>query len=128
MDVRRADQLEPQLEHGGTCRSYHMVPKGSMYDNTKGGWLEFIGEFELVEGAHLEPHTHDTDEWYYLLDGRARMQIGKEQRDVGPGDLIHIPRHAVHSIWPIDGPSFRAFAFAVSYQSPDAEPVPASFD
>src|SRR5262245_51112017 len=128
MDVLRADDVEVRIEHGGTCFSYHMVPKGSMYDETKGSWLEFVGEFELAEGATLEPHRHDTHEFYYLLDGAACMQIESETRIVHPGDLIHIPPNRVHSIWPVDGGSFRAFAFAVSFQSPDVDATPASFD
>jgi quercetin dioxygenase-like cupin family protein len=128
MDVRRADQTDPIYEHGGTCVSYHMLPKGSMFEETKGTWLEFVGEFELRPGSHLEPHRHDTHEFYYLLHGTARMRIGAEERDVAPGDLIHIPPNAVHSIWPTEGASFRALAFAVSSQEPGVDATPASFD
>jgi len=127
MDVRRADETEINVEHGGTCLSYHMVPKESMYEETKGSWLEFVGEFELAEGARLEPHRHDTHEFYYMLHGRACMQIGSERRNVAPGDLVHIPPNSVHSIWPLNG-GFRAFAFAVSFQLPGSEPTPTSFD
>jgi quercetin dioxygenase-like cupin family protein len=127
MDVRRADTTEPLIEHGGTCISYHMHRKGSLHDETKGSWLEFVGEFELAEGAYLEPHRHDTHEFYYMLTGTARIRIGSEERDVGPGDLIHIPRDAVHSVRPTGG-SFRAFAFAVSFQEPGVDYTPAAFD
>jgi quercetin dioxygenase-like cupin family protein len=122
MDVRNA-QVEPTIEHGGSCLSYFMFPKESVRDETMGSYLEFIGEFELKAGARLEPHYHDTNEFYYLLSGEAIMQIEDEQQRVAPGDLIHIPRNAVHSIWPAsDTESFRALAFAVSFQ-----PVGASY-
>jgi quercetin dioxygenase-like cupin family protein len=120
MDVRNAD-VEPTIEHGGTCFSYFMIPKESVRDETMGSYLEFVGEFELKPGSRLDPHFHDTNEFYYMLSGEAIMQIEKEQQRVKPGDLICIPRNAVHSIWPAnEGESFRAMAFAVSFQPPGA--------
>jgi len=120
MDVRNAD-VEPTVEHGGSCLSYFMVAKESFRDETEGGYLEFIGEFELKPGARLAPHFHDTHEYYYLLSGQAIMQVENEQRRIAPGDLVHIPRNAVHSIWSASGTEpFRALAFAVSFQPPGA--------
>jgi quercetin dioxygenase-like cupin family protein len=120
MDVRNAN-VEPVVEHGGSCLSYFMIPKESVRDETTGSYLEFVGEFELEPGTRLQPHFHDTHEFYYMLQGEAIMQIEKEQQRVKPGDLICIPRNAVHSIWPAsDGDSFRAMAFAVSFQPPGA--------
>jgi quercetin dioxygenase-like cupin family protein len=120
MDVRNAN-VKPTIEHGGTCFSYFMIPKESVRDETMGSYLEFIGEFELKPGSRLDPHHHDTHEYYYMLSGEAIMQIEKEQQRVKPGDLVCIPRNAVHSIWPAsEAESFRAMAFAVSFQPPGA--------
>ena len=124
MDVRNA-RVEPVLEHGGTCRTYPMFPKESLRDETMGGYLEFVVEFELMAGAKLEPHYHDSDEFYYILSGNAVMQIAAEVRELGPGDLVRIPRNAAHSIWPTDASgTFRAFAFATSYQPEGATHTP----
>lgn len=117
MDVRNAE-IEPTVEHGGTCLTYFMVDKEAVRSETSGGYLEYVAEFELKPGAHLEPHKHDTDEFYRLLEGEAIMQVEDEQRVLRPGDLVHIPRNARHSIWPArEGQSFRAFSFAVSYMA-----------
>jgi quercetin dioxygenase-like cupin family protein len=116
MQVLNAD-VPPTIEHGGTCFSYFMIDKGSFRKETEGGFLEFIGEFELKPGSRLEPHRHDSHEFYYLLSGRAVMTIEAESQEVGPGDLVHIPRNAVHSIRPaVEGESFSALAFAVSFE------------
>lgn len=116
MQVLNAD-VEPTIEHGGTCKSYFMIDKGAFRRETEGGFLEFIGEFELKPGSRLEPHFHDSHEFYYLLSGQAVMQIEAEEQEVGPGDLVHIPRNAVHSIRSaVDGESFRTLAFAVSFE------------
>jgi quercetin dioxygenase-like cupin family protein len=123
VDVRNA-KIEPTVEHEGTCLTYFMVPKESMRNETDGSYLEYVSEFELVPGARLEPHYHDTHEFFYLLEGNATMQIEAETQEVAPGDLVHIPRKATHSIWPTDPEQgFRALAFAVSFQPPGAQPV-----
>ncbi len=37
-------------------------------------------------------HTHDrTDEWVYVLTGRARVRVGDERFEVGPGDFLGHP-------------------------------------
>jgi quercetin dioxygenase-like cupin family protein len=117
MDIRSAD-VEPTIEHGGTCRSYFMFPKETYRAETEGSHLEFVGEFELEPGTALEPHFHDTHEFYYLLRGKATMQIEDEVRVLEVGDLVHIPRNAPHSIKASAPGGFRALAFAVSFQAP----------
>lgn len=58
-----------------------------------------LAEARLPPGASTTPHYHPlTEEIYYLLSGRGRMQIGNELRDVGPGDAIAIPPGEVHQI------------------------------
>ena len=118
MDVTNAN-VEPTIEHGGTCRTFFLVPKESMREETEGSYLEFVPEFEIAAGSQLAPHKHDTHEYYYVLSGSAMMQIEAEKREVRPGDLIHIPRNAVHSITPLgkDTP-LRALAFAASFLPP----------
>src|SRR5262249_25102487 len=114
-DVRNA-KIEPTIEHGGTCRTFFMFPKESIRSATEGSYLEYVSEFEIAPGIHLEPHKHNTHEFLYILSGRALMQVGGEKREVEPGDLIHIPPNTVHSIAPL-GTSvpMRALAFAASF-------------
>jgi quercetin dioxygenase-like cupin family protein len=116
MDVRRAP-AEPIVEHGGTCATYFMFYKESFRDETEGSYLEYISEFEIPVGGRLEPHTHDTHEFYYLLSGAAIMEVEGEHREVGPGDLIRIGRNEVHSIWPTGDQPMRALAWATSFMA-----------
>jgi quercetin dioxygenase-like cupin family protein len=117
MDVRNS-KIEPTIEHGGTCRTFFMVPKESMREETMGSYLEYVSEFEIAAGTNLEPHRHNTHEFFYMLSGKAMMQIEKEKREVVPGDLIYIPPNAVHSIWPLGDQPLRALAFAASFLPP----------
>jgi quercetin dioxygenase-like cupin family protein len=114
MDIRRAAEVPVTVEHEGTCHSYFMFGKESVRDETIGTYLEFICEFELASGQSLAPHDHNSHEFYYLIRGSAVMTIDGEDRQVGVGDLIHIPPNAVHSITDASGAEgMRALAFAV---------------
>src|SRR5436305_1308820 len=125
MDVRRAD-VEPIIEHGGTVKSYFMVKKDELRAETLGSFLEFVCEFELAADVRLEPHYHDTHEFYYILTGEGVMQIEGDKRSVKPGDLVHIPRKAPHSIWStVPDEPIRGLAFGVSFQEEGTEWVTA---
>lgn len=58
-----------------------------------------LAEARLPPGKQTTPHYHPvTEEIYYILQGRGRMQIGDEVREVIPGDAIAIPPGAIHTI------------------------------
>jgi mannose-6-phosphate isomerase-like protein (cupin superfamily) len=43
-------------------------------------------------------HTHEfEDHVVYVVRGRAKARLGDEQREVGPGDLLAIPKRVPHS-------------------------------
>lgn len=43
-------------------------------------------------------HTHEfEDHVVYVVQGRAMARLGDERREVGPGDLITIPKRVPHS-------------------------------
>lgn len=40
----------------------------------------------LLPGQAQKVHSHpETDKYYYVLDGTARIRIGAEEQEVGPG-------------------------------------------
>lgn len=53
----------------------------------------------LVQVRNREPrHYHaDSDLTVFLLRGRGEIEINGEHRKVAAGDVIHIPRRAVHA-------------------------------
>jgi mannose-6-phosphate isomerase-like protein (cupin superfamily) len=58
-----------------------------------------LAEARVLPGARTTPHYHPlTEEIYYILEGRGRMTIGEDDREVGPGDAIAIPPGTVHTI------------------------------
>ncbi|MFL6239661.1 MAG: cupin domain-containing protein [Actinomycetes bacterium] len=122
MDVRSIEDVKPTIEHNGTVPVWWLVEPREMFEATKGGHLELVSEFEVSGGGLVDPHSHPTHEFYYIISGRGMMKIGDEEREVQQGDLIYTPPNVTHSIWPqSEHASIRALAFAVG--TPDSGPV-----
>jgi mannose-6-phosphate isomerase-like protein (cupin superfamily) len=58
-----------------------------------------LAEASMSPGQTTDRHYHtNSEELYFLLEGTARMEIGDEASDVGPGDAILIPAGSLHRI------------------------------
>lgn len=114
MDVRNIQGTAPVIEHAGSVVVWWLFRPREIFEETDGGYLELVSEFEVKGGEKVNPHQHPTYEFYYVTQGRGIMQIGDETREVIPGDLIKIPPDTVHSLWPItENASIHCFCFAV---------------
>ncbi len=59
-----------------------------------------LAEARLPIGGSTQEHYHpNTEEIYFILEGRGRMRIENEVREIGPGDSIAIPPGEKHKIW-----------------------------
>ena len=67
MDVRNIEDVAPVVEHNGTVPVWWMVNSREMKDITDGGFLELVNEFEVAGGGYVDPHSHPTHEFYYVL-------------------------------------------------------------
>lgn len=62
-----------------------------------------LAEATIPAGGATQRHWHgESEEFYFLLAGRGRMEIDGEEREVGPGDAILIPAGAWHRIEAIE--------------------------
>jgi len=58
-----------------------------------------LAEEVLPPRATITPHHHLVlEEIYYILEGTGLMTIGDEQREVGAGDAIYIPKNNRHTL------------------------------
>jgi len=58
-----------------------------------------LAEATLPAGATTQRHFHRlSEEFYFILEGQAEMEIDGETRSVTPGDAILIPPGAWHQI------------------------------
>lgn len=91
-------------EHCGTTREL-IGGKGSCLWKTLINGMHLNGSWNVIEyldvptGSSIGEHVHlRTEEIYYILTGRARMQINGEPTDVAAGDLITNPINGRHGI------------------------------
>jgi mannose-6-phosphate isomerase-like protein (cupin superfamily) len=55
--------------------------------------------------APIHTHEHE-DEYSFVLSGRVGVQVGDEEAEAGPGELVVKPRGIPHSFWnPGDEPA-----------------------
>ena len=58
-----------------------------------------LAEETLPPGASVTPHHHEViEEIYYIIEGEGVMKIDDEERKVGEGDAIYIPRFSRHTL------------------------------
>ena len=60
------------------------------------------GMYHLAKGAKDMQTPHDEDEIYYVLEGRARLQVGEKTIDVKPGMLLFVQASEEHSFFEIE--------------------------
>ena len=121
MDIRPASK-EAVSEHAGTIEAYFMFDKDELFEDSQNTHLEFINEFFLKPDVRIEPHYHNSCEFYYVLEGEGWMQIGEEKQKVGPRDLIYIPPNEPHTMWSsVPGEGMRCFCFASQLDGRDSK-------
>jgi mannose-6-phosphate isomerase-like protein (cupin superfamily) len=55
-----------------------------------------VGLYVLPAGAIDRQSPHGEDEVYYVVEGRGRITVGKEVREVSPGSVVHVARTVPH--------------------------------
>src|SRR3712207_4691378 len=71
-------------------------------------YLEFLrvpsmsmGVYELAAGSTDPQQPHGSDEVYYVVGGRARIQVADDDRPVAPGSIVYVAAgvpHRFHAI------------------------------
>ena len=57
---------------------------------------------ETVPNLKGKPHSHDSAQIAYMLQGRMKMTIGGESRIIGPGEFAYVPSGVEHSVESLD--------------------------
>lgn len=121
LDVRSIEDVTPIVEHNGTVPVWWMVKSREFKDLTDGGFLELVNEFEVAGGGMVDPHSHPTHEFYYVLNGRGIMTIEGVDREIAQGDLVYIPPDQEHTLRPVsDNAPIHCFCFAIGVKGAGA--------
>lgn len=84
----------------------HRPELGGAEMKTVAGEFMKVGIVTYQAGGGPPPHFHPNEEQFIMMmAGEMRMQVGDETRTIVEGDLIHIPRNAVHGIHITKGPA-----------------------
>jgi quercetin dioxygenase-like cupin family protein len=81
----------------GTVASFDAA-KATKADLFRGDRL-FVGLncFEPGQAQHV--HTHaGADKFYLIVSGRARLRVGDETREAGPGTVVWAPADVPHGV------------------------------
>lgn len=63
------------------------------------------------KGACMDAHSHPTQEYYIVLQGKGLVEVDEELQEVTAGDVIEIPRNAMHSMHCCEDKPFIWVAF-----------------
>jgi quercetin dioxygenase-like cupin family protein len=71
-----------------------------------------VGMYVLPAGAVDHQRPHQEDEIYYVVRGKSKMQLGKEQRSVKEGDVIFVEPGLEHRFFDIEQDMVLLVVFA----------------
>jgi mannose-6-phosphate isomerase-like protein (cupin superfamily) len=79
------------------------------------GGLLTVSEGVLGPGTPGPPlHLHeDTDECWYVAEGRLLIQVGEDRRELGPGCFAWVPRQVPHTFANVSASPVRLLGIAV---------------
>ena len=87
------------------------------YPLPSGSTMSFVVEGRV--GPEKGPlHSHDQEEFWYIIEGKAKAQLGDDEVEITAGDLVIIPAGMPHTVWS-DVP-YRELAFMSQTGKPDA--------
>jgi quercetin dioxygenase-like cupin family protein len=59
---------------------------------------------EIPADGLVEWHSHVNEQMGCIISGRARFQVGEEEKELGPGDMYDIPGGVPHRVTPVQAP------------------------
>lgn len=80
-----------------------------------------LGHYTLAAGATDPQAPHAEDEVYYVVSGRATIQVGDEERPVSPGSIIYVGARVPHRFVDIREDLSLLVFFAPQHQVASAE-------
>ncbi len=81
-----------------------------------------LGEIEF--GGQADPHSHaGLEQAFFVIRGKAEVEIEGETSVVGPDDFIYLPAGAAHRVTALPGPPLKVL---IVYAPPLSSPGPES--
>ncbi len=90
MAIIRAKRIEKPLPHLISSMSFEDM------DAVRRGFLSMCGIDSYAAGSACEPHFHDCQEYWFILDGKGSARVGEIEEQVEPGDVVLTPTGTEH--------------------------------
>lgn len=88
----------PPFFRDASAEAAFQAGKAAKADLFRGDRL-FLGLNCFEPGQSQPAHTHaGADKFYYVVSGRARITVGGETREAGPGTLVWAPADLPHGV------------------------------
>jgi len=63
---------------------------------------------QIEYGGQADPHAHpDHEQAFFVLEGRASVEINGVSEDVGPNHFIYLPPGTLHRVTALEGPPLK---------------------
>lgn len=72
------------------------------------------GIYHLKAGSTDMQGYHDEDEVYVVLEGKGRLRVGAEDREVGPGAVMYVRASEDHAFFEIEEDMTMLVLFAAT--------------
>jgi mannose-6-phosphate isomerase-like protein (cupin superfamily) len=92
------DVIKQQSRSGKPYFEFLRVPE---FPAKNAGIGMSMGVYQLLVGDTDIQSPHTEDEVYYVVEGKAKIKVADEERDVQSGSVIYVPKkipHRFHSI------------------------------
>ena len=90
-------------------KSYELNQLISQHTDSKKLYLEFLKVPDLSMGVYILPaggidpqSPHTEDEVYYIVSGKAQIQVADENRAVQSGSIVYVAKNVEHRFHAIE--------------------------
>ncbi len=81
-----------------------------------------VGVYQLLVGDTDIQSPHTEDEVYYVVEGKAKIKVADEDREVRAGSVIHVAKNVPHRFHSIEQDLILLVFFAPAEYSLRGEP------
>ncbi len=99
----------PQHGHVSAWKIFRLDELLPRVGGSEPTFLEFLRRpgisaavYRLPAGARDMQAPHLEDEIYYVVSGKARLRIGDEDKEIGPGAILYVAATEEHSFFDIN--------------------------
>jgi quercetin dioxygenase-like cupin family protein len=96
----------PVRAYGPENSSANRATRQILVGSDEGSANFHLRYFAVQPGGYTSLDQHAHDHGVYILHGRARLRLGEEEFELGPGDVVYISGNEVHQFFALEKEPF----------------------